>query len=68
MPLRLAKALGLLPLDRALAIEDRKRQRILEIERKWLGWREREREYSSEKMKRERMCVLKWASEFIINK
>jgi len=55
----LAKALGLLPLDRALAMEDRERHRILEIERRWLVWREREREYSTEKIKRKyvTMCV-----------
>ena len=56
----LAKALGLLPLDRALAMEDRERKRILEIER----------ERVQKKIKRERECVcfLKGASEFIINK
>ena len=38
------------------------RDRILEIERRWLGWREREREYSTEKIKRKNVCfkVGKW--------
>ena len=29
---------------------------------------EREREHSTEKIKRKNVCVLMWASEFIINK
>ena len=62
----LAKSLGLLPLDRALAMEDRERKGILEIERRWLSWRERE--FRKIKRKRECVCFLKGASEFIINK
>ena len=66
MPLRLAKALGLLPLDRAVAMEDRERQNFRDREK--MVRLEREREHSTEKIKRKNVCVLKWASEFIINK
>ena len=43
-------------MDRALAMEDRKRHRILEIERRWKGWREGE-SIDQKKIKRERECV-----------